>query len=138
MKTFDQGFHWSYITERVKSFLKLIPTSHENMSISTFGNKAQEKKELQRVCFNRKNASGNYSSIETLCTGFICWPLKNQPVEFTQKNYSHLQILNLADSGASSDIDLLIGSDYYWDLVTGKFKTGTPGEPVAVETMFGF
>ena len=41
----------------------------------------------------------------------------------------------MADSGASSDIDLLIGSDYYWDLVTGKVKTGKPGEPVAVETV---
>ena len=77
---------------------------------------------------------GNYFSIEALCTGFICLALKNQPVEFTQKNYSHLQNLNLADSGASSNIDLLIGSDYYWDLVTGKVKTGKPGESVVVET----
>ena len=90
------------------------------MSISTFGNKAPEKKELQRVCFNLKNTLGNYFAIETLCTGFTCLPLKIQPVEFTQKNYSHLQNLNLADFGASSDRDLLIGSNYYWDLVTGK------------------
>ena len=44
----------------------------------------------------------------------------------------------MADSGASCDIDLLIGSGYYWDLVTGKVKTGKPGEPVAVETVFGW
>ena len=49
-----------------------------------------------------------------------------------------MQNLNLADSGASSNIDLLIGSDYYWDLVTGKVRTGRPGEPVAVETVFGW
>ena len=44
----------------------------------------------------------------------------------------------MADSSANSDIDLLIGSDYYWNLLTGKVKTGKPGEPVAVETVFGW
>ena len=120
---FDQGSQRSYITETVKSFFKLIPTSQENMPISTFGNKIPEKKELQRVCFNLKNALGNYFDIETLCTGFIWLPLKDQPVEFTSKNYSHLKNLNLAGSGANSDIALLIGSGFYWDLVTGKVKT---------------
>ena len=46
--------------------------------------------------------------------------------------------MNLAVSGASGDMDLIVGSDYYWDLVTGKVKTGKPGEPVAVETVFGW
>ena len=88
MKTlFDQGSQRSYITERVKLFLKLIPTSHENMSISTCGNKTLEKKELQRVCFNLKNALGSYFAIEALCKGFIYLPLKNQPHQFTQKSY---------------------------------------------------
>ena len=99
------------------------------MSISTFGNKTQEKKELQRICFNLKNAFGNHFVI---CTEFICLPLKNQSVESTQKNYSHLRNLNLADSGANSNIDLLTELNHYWDLVTGKVKTGKPGEPVAV------
>ena len=49
-----------------------------------------------------------------------------------------MQNLNLADSGASSDIDVFIRSDYYWDLVTGKVKTEKPGEPIAVETVFGW
>ena len=134
----NQGSQKSYVNESVKSFLKLIPTSHENMSISTFGNKTPEKKELKRVCFNLKSALGSCFAIETLCTGFIWLPLKNQLVQFTLKNYSHLQNLNLADSGASSNVDLLIGSDYYWDLVTGKVKAGKPVEPVPVETVFGW
>ena len=51
---FDQGSQRSYVIERVKSFLKLIRTSYENLSISTFGNKTPEQKELRRVCFNLK------------------------------------------------------------------------------------
>ena len=32
----------------------------------------------------------------------------------------------------------MIGSDYYWNLEKGKVKTGKFGEPVAVETVFGW
>ena len=105
------------------------------MSISTFGKKAPEKKELQMVCFNLKMLL-EIISLEALCAGFICLPLKNQPVEFTHKSYSHLQNLYLANSATSIDTDLLIGSDYFWDLVTGKVKAGKPGEAVTVETVF--
>ena len=49
-----------------------------------------------------------------------------------------MQNLNLADSGTGTGRDLLIGSGYYWNLVTGKVKTGKPGEPVTVETVFGW
>ena len=105
------------------------------MSISTFGKKAPEKKELQMVCFNLKMLL-EIISLEALCAGFICLPLKNQPVEFTHKSYSHLQNLYLANSATSIDTDLLIGSDYFWDLVTGKVRAGKPGEAVAVETVF--
>ena len=35
-----------------------------------------------------------------------------------------------------NDIDLLIGSDFYWLLFTGNVKFGNPQEPVGVETKF--
>ena len=35
------------------------------------------------------------------------------------------------------EIDVLIGSDFSWSLVTGKVKMGKMGEPVAIETKFG-
>ena len=31
---------------------------------------------------------------------------------------------------------MLVGSDFYWSLVTGKFRMGKTGEPVAIETKF--
>ena len=82
---------------------------------------------------------GSYLTTETLCAGFKnLLAFTKLPHSTYTKKYSHLQNLNLADSRASCDIDLLIGSGYYWDLVTGKVKTGKPGEPVAVETVFGW
>ena len=46
----------------------------------------------------------------------VCHPLKNQNTKFAKKNFSHIRNLTLADENClkSSDIDILIGSDYYW------------------------
>ena len=49
-----------------------------------------------------------------------------------------LKGLKLIDSGHGGDLDILIGCDYYWGLITGKVKVGPIGEPVGLETQFGW
>lgn len=54
--------------------------------------------------------------------------------------YEHLSGLELAYSGdvtAILEIDLLIGSDHYWKLVTSRVVKGTGG-PTAIETRLGW
>ena len=46
--------------------------------------------------------------------------------------------MQLADSGFTDEIDLLIGSDFYWSIATGKTKTDKNNEPVTVETKLGW
>ena len=46
--------------------------------------------------------------------------------------------LNLADSGTMEEMDMLIDSNFYWSLATGKVKMSKIGEPVALETKFGW
>ena len=46
--------------------------------------------------------------------------------------------LKLVDSDYGGDIDILIGSDYYRSLVTGKVKVDLIRKPVGVETQFGW
>ena len=43
----------------------------------------------------------------------------------------------LADSGTMEEIDMVIGPDFYWSLVTGKAKMGKTVEQVAIGTKFG-
>ena len=106
---FDQAIN-HFINHKSRN--KLISTSYDNMWVLTFENETLEKKELPRLYLNPTNVLRNYFVIETSCTGFICFPLKNQNVEFN-KNYSQLKNLNLANSEASGEIDLLIGLHYY-------------------------
>ena len=50
---------------------------------------------------------------------------------------SNLQLADSTDGSAAVEVDLLIGSDYYWELATGRVSRGEDG-PVAVETKLGW
>ena len=70
----------------------------------------------------------------------ICDPLTAQPISLCAEMYSHLSKLDLADvsNGETQlEIDVLIGSDYYWELTTGKIRRGQSG-PVAIHTRLGW
>ena len=56
----------------------------------------------------------------------ICSPIKNQAIEIACHNYHHLQGHKLADLGPESDIgsdvDILVGDDYYWHFLNGNIR----------------
>ena len=69
----------------------------------------------------------------------ICESLSSQPIAEC-RDYEHLADLNLADFANASDsleVDLLIGSDLYRNLVTGRVRRGKDG-PLAVHTKVGW
>ena len=41
---------------------------------------------------------------------------------FAETRLDYLKDLQLADSGSTDEIDILIVSDFYWSVVTGKNK----------------
>lgn len=70
----------------------------------------------------------------------ICEPLSSQPITATVQSHEHLMKLDLADSAESDSrlpIDVLVGCDYYWDLVTGSICRGVTG-PTAIHTKLGW
>ena len=69
----------------------------------------------------------------------ICSPLQTI---IEVESYSHLQGFDLADVSSTNDhvsntVDILIGSDYYWDAVIGDVIRGKCG-PVVVQSKFGW
>ena len=78
--------------------------------------------------------------ITALVVPVICNPLTSQPIRRTQECYDHLTGLELADSAGASDnleVDILIGSDWYWNLATGRVIRGRSG-PIAIHTKVGW
>lgn len=65
----------------------------------------------------------------------ICSPL---PSIVNAADDVHLEGLELADNFDNTEsIDVLIGSDYYWDFVSGDSIKGDQG-PTAVNSKFGW
>ena len=62
------------------------------------------------------------------------------PVLVDVTKYPHLTDLQLADNNCTdqtNNIDVLIGSNYYWSVVTGELVKGNSG-PVAMNSVFGW
>jgi hypothetical protein len=70
----------------------------------------------------------------------ICEPIAGSHVSLSVDQFPHLSHLELPDPitcGESRRIDVLVGSDYYWSIVTGKILSG-PSGPTAVDTRLGW
>ena len=70
----------------------------------------------------------------------ICEPLIGQPMDMCINQNPHLTSLELADwadQGSRLEVDVLIGSDCDWDLVTGAVSKSTSG-PTAIHTKLGW
>ena len=70
----------------------------------------------------------------------VCTPLQDQFIEVAQQMYEHLVDLDFADDSlvqCGSQVDLLIGNDFYWTFFTGRIKRGESG-PVAMESKLGW
>ncbi len=136
----DPGSQRSYITERARTSLKLKPTGQQCMSISTFGSGGRSSQTCDVVKVGVQTREGHECSLELFVVPLICEPLRFQPISACMERYAHLTKLELADSSDGEGpmgIDVLVGSDCYWDLVTGEVRRGAEG-PVAIRTKFGW
>jgi len=128
------------VTQRVKDALALVPSDKQTLSIAAFGAKRGSSRPYDLVRVTIKGRSGHQQEMELFVVLFICDPLMAQPVDMTAEEFSHLAQLDLADSHDSSsplEVDVLIGSDLYWDILTGETIRGQCG-PVDIGTRFGW
>ena len=111
------------------------------MSIMTFGSSEAKQQECHTVRIGIQLKDGGYYEISTLTVPLICDSLAAMPVQFCMRKYRHLQELDLADMaqevGSATTPQVLIGSDYYWQFVTGQIIRGESG-PVALQTRLGW
>ena len=133
---FNNGSQHSYVTDHIKAKLGLTAMSTETLHLNTFGENAYRKQKCQDVTLPLRSSKDEYVEISALNFPVICSPL---PKRIDATKYPHLADLDLADSSAidQDSIDILIGSDYYWDIVTGESIRGEFG-PTAINSKFGW
>ena len=133
--TFDCGSQWSYVTDRLKEWLHIVPCGKKAMSISTFWS----TNENNQMCDLAKIGVCTNESTMKLCllsVPYICGPISGTPLEVCKERHEHLRELNLANTVQEGEPELLIGADY-WKLVTGEKIKGNGG-PVAIYIKLGW
>ena len=136
----DSGNQRTYITSRLRDELDLPVVATESLRIKTFGNTANYESSYDVVQLSVKTKDHGTLNVTALVVPTIYHPLTSQPINHSQECYDHLKGLELADTADASDkleVDVLIGSDLYWTLVTGRVIRGKSG-PIAIHTKVGW
>ncbi len=137
---FDGGSQRSYVTEGVQQSLSLQPDGVETMLIKTFGSDKENKQVCSVVNLGLLLKDGGHMEMSLLTVPLICEPLSTQPITRAKEVYQDISDLDLADFSYGDDdleVDILIGSDHYWKLVTGEVIRGPCG-PAAIRTRLGW
>ena len=133
----DSGSQRSYVTERAKELLALAPEREQRLSIATATR--EKPRTCQVVQVGLRMRDGSTMQLSLFVVQMICKPLVSQPITASAETHQHLASLDLADCSdgeSSMGVDVLVGSDYYWDLVTGDVRRGK-GSPTAIHTRLG-
>ena len=139
---FDSGSQKTYISERLRGALGLPTISREALSIKVFGTDVGTPKlyDVTQFCVRSPYSDENlYVTAHVIST--VCAPLKHQVIQQAIKHQPPLASLPLADwpenKAQDSEVDILIGSDFYWHFMTGRCIRGEYG-PAALETKLGW
>ena len=111
------------------------------MTIKAFGNskgKNMRLKEYQVVRKPENKSSSIY--VKALAIPSICAPISRQNLRSAVEQNDFLGNLNLADNGDNNDreIDVLIGADVYWKVVSGNIKKDENSGLTAISSFFGW
>ena len=136
----DSGSQKSFISKRIRDVLKLTTKDTENLSIATFGKNESKITKVDCVEFSMKGLSNRDKILmKAYCVPTICLPLCDQRIKYAKENFEHIKDLDLADTGEGElDVDLLIGSDFYWSVFSGTVLRGDGCGPVALESKVGW
>ena len=135
---FDEGSQRSFLTEKLVSELALTPHKSEHISLSSFGADRPLYKQMDAVLFQIRTTTGELVQLSALVVPKIATPISN-PLDTNVLQLPHLQGLPLAHpvtAAENFEISLLIGADYYWELVGDHIVRGTG--PTAMSSKLGY
>lgn len=135
----DSGSQCTYLTDNLKNILQLPVLERKQVSIKTFGSTDERVEFVEVASLGIELKGGPNLSLSAFTVPLICQPLRGQSVEQVVNDNVCFSGLTLADycaEGETLNVDILVGSDYYWNFVTGHTIRGTQG-PTAIHTKLG-
>ena len=137
----DTGSQRTFISGRAVNELKLKSLRKVDMVVSAFLNTKESKMKLNEYEIVVKSLYTDERKVITaLGVPKICTDIKKQSYRFATEKYGFLQNLQSANQEHSenTNIDLLIGSDTYWEFVTGEIKRNNNCTLVAQKSILGY
>ncbi|KRZ05508.1 hypothetical protein T11_1027 [Trichinella zimbabwensis] len=133
----DTGAQRSFVKKEIVESLGLSGPK-EHITISTLHQRPEHRK-LMRVELPLKGVQNDdeICVINALCIPHICGKVPpNPPLE----EHEHLKDLKLVDQFPREEveIDMLIGIDHYYDIVSNEIIRMDKSKPTAVKTKFGW
>jgi len=123
---FDNKSQRLYLTNSLKIRLGLKTQKKEVVNLNVFGSEGFKRQTCGLVTVKLHTRVNEDIQLTALAFHTICLPL---PRAVNIHQYPSSQELNLADCLTAnnmvsnhSNVNVLIGSDYYWDLVLGEMK----------------
>ena len=126
----DSGSQRSYVTTRVREQLNLPTERRQTIAIKTFGSSDEHTQSVDVVQLCVAAENGEEVQLSAFVVPLICDPLQRQCIARAGNTYAHLKGLNLADHCTSDNdvvVDILVGSDHYWNFVSGRVIRGKDG-----------
>ena len=134
----DSGSQRTYLTNNPKNIFQMPTQEKKQVSIKTFGSTV----DVGRRCGPRSGAKRRTrsftvsfyiaSDLPTIARSSCGTSSEKWPLPFGTQTCCHLY----PREGETLGVDILVGSDYYWKLVTGHTIKGAQG-PTAVHTKRG-
>ena len=117
---FDSCSQQTYIAQRLTKILNLKPLRDISMLVKTFGSEAKniDAKEYE---INLRCSNGEIVPVRAVAVPSVCEKIGGQIVQKAIKVHPFIKTLKLADDGSCPDarVELLVGVDVYWKLVSG-------------------
>ncbi|XP_050043628.1 uncharacterized protein [Dermacentor andersoni] len=137
----DGGSQRTFIHRKLSEKLQLKVLGEEELKIFAFGEtSATTRTKTRRVeLWLRSQYDGKGVRVEALEVPCICVDIMAAPSNsvLLQLSKFHFQVADASRGDESENIDLLIGADHYWEIVTGSTKH-LSSKLMAVETVFGW
>lgn len=134
----DEGSQRSFITSRLAKLLRLKPLWRESLLLSGFAKNQTGVQYYDVTQFFIVGLNGSLIKIKAIIIEHLVSPL-DDPHRKLAASLPHLRGLQLAhppSEATSFNIDILIGANFYWTLVSDKVIRGAG--PTATESRIGY
>ena len=135
----DSGSDRSYVSSELVRKAQPSFVGSESVSCATFGSAKASGSQLRNVyALELKGLQQGRASVMATEIGVVSAPLRRRNVPSnTLKLFSHLRLAEDYCAEKEMSIDILIGLDWYWQLVRPEFECPQAGL-VAQNTVFGW